>query len=195
MTEYRAIDEILIEAIVQVRGIVRIAPLDRAGRDELARIEREAEEHSLMGLGKVVNTGVREVLKCERVYAALTDMEFDWGCKANLLMKKDGEVVGEEVTGKEKIERLAEDKDVWFMHRNFVVYKSRVDFPKDVMRKICYFEIPSHEAEWDEIREHRARCRDLIYGSPSTPGDVYLKNRCFDGSDEKGTGTIIIGVA
>jgi hypothetical protein len=183
-------DELILEALHRVKGIVAAVPLADEDREEVRAIEADVETKSLLGLGKVINAGVREVLECDWVYAAQTDMEFDWTCRANLLMKKGDDVVGEEVTDKATIDRLSTDKNVWFLHKNFVVYKDKVSFPQDVMQKICYFEIPCHPADWPL----GLQCHSILYGSPSTPCDVFLKNRYFQGQDTKGTGTVLIGI-
>lgn len=187
-------DELILEALIRVIGIARAAPFADEDRTEVMKIEKEAEENSLMGLGKVVNVGVREVVECDWIYVALTSMEFDWGCHPNLLMKKGDEIVGEEVTDPQTIQRLAEDKNVWFMHKNFVVYRNRVAFPQDIMKKICYFEIPCHPAEWCIVDQGVVQCHSIIYGSPSTPCDVFLKNRYFEAKDVQGSGTVLIGI-
>ena len=187
-------DELILKALLRVKGIVRVAPFADKDRQKVIDIEQEAEAKSLMGLGKVVNAGVREVVKCDWIYVVLTDMDFDWSCRPNLLMKKGGEIVGEEVTDAKTIERLACEKNVWFMHKNFVVYRDRVSFPQDIMKKICYFEIPCHPADWCIVSEGDLQCHSIIYGSPSTPCDVFLKNQYFQALDAKGSGTVLIGV-
>lgn len=194
MIDREQADDLMMEALTRVTGITRTAPLADEDCEEVIRIEREAEANSLMGLGKVVNAGVREVVECDWIYVALTDMEFDWGCHPNLLMKKGDEIVGEEVTDPQRIKHLAEDKNVWFMHKNFVVYRNRVAFPHDIMKKICYFEIPCHPADWCIIDQGVMQCHSIIYGSPSTPCDVFLKERYFQAEDVQGSGTVLIGV-
>jgi hypothetical protein len=140
-------EELILAALQRVKGLAEVLPLADDDRQQLHAIEQEAEAKSLLGLGKVINAGVQGVLECDWVYVALTDMDFDWTCHPNLLMKKGDEVVGEEVTDQATIDRLAADPNVWFLHKNFVVYKDRVSFPQDVMKKICYFEIPCHPAQ------------------------------------------------
>lgn len=187
-------DEIIVEALNRVKGILKAAPVSKIDARRLLEIELEAEEKSLMGLGKVVNVGVRELVQYDWMYVALTSMDFDWGCRPNLVMKKGDEVVGEEVTDKDEIERLSRQKNVWFMHKNFVVYKNKVSFPKDVMEKVCYFEIPCHPADWCSVEEERLTCHSMVYAWPSTPGDVFLKEKYFGGADERGSGTVLVGV-
>jgi hypothetical protein len=183
-------DELILEALKRVKGLNQVVPLADEDRETVLAIEDEVETKSLLGLGKVINSGVRGVLECDWVYIGLTNMEFDWACRANLVMKKGEDVVGEEVTDQTIIDRLSADKNVWFLHKNFVVYKDKVSFPQDVMKKICYFEIPCHPADWPV----GLQCHSVVYGSPSTPCDVFLKNRYFQGADVKGVGTVLIGI-
>jgi len=194
MSEKSTADELILAALDRLKGIVAASIFAEEDRQKVFDIEQEAEAQSLMGLGKVINAGIREVLECEWIYVALTSMEFDWSTRPNLLMKKGDKIVGEEVTNKETIARLENDKNVWFMHKNFVVYKDQVTFPQDVMKKICYFEIPSHPADWFGDEKNKLRCHSIVYGSPSTPCDVFLKHRYFEGADTRGSGTVLIGV-
>jgi hypothetical protein len=183
-------DEIILAALRQVKGLTEVVPLADADRQTIRDIEAEAEAKSLLGLGKVINAGVQEILKCDWLYVGLTNLEFDWACHSNLLMKKGDQIVGEEVRNQETIDRLSTCENVWFLHKNFVVYKDRVTFPQDVMKKICYFEIPCHPANWPVDLQ----CHAILYCSPSTPCDVFLKNQYFQGVDSRGSGTILIGV-
>lgn len=187
-------DELILEALRRVKGITKVATFADEDRGRVIEIEQEAEEKSLMGLGKVINAGVREVVECHWIYVGLTSMEFDWSERPNLLMKKEDAIVGEEVTNPHTIKRLKDDKNVWFMHKNFVVYRDRVAFPHDIMKKICYFEIPCHPADWCIVDQGAVQCHSIVYGSPSTPCDVFLKGRYFQAEDAKGSGTVLIGV-
>jgi hypothetical protein len=194
MTEREELTKLIVPLLAAVAGIVEVVPVEDNDRAAILEIEREAEKKSLMGLGKVVNVGVMEVLDCDFVYAALTDMTFDWAVQPNLLLKKGDEIVGQEVTDEQTIERLAADANAWFMHKNFVVFKNKISFPKDVMEKICHFEIPTHTADWCISGKEDIECQLIIYGSPSTPCDVFLKDRYFLRKSDKGLGTILVGI-
>ncbi len=181
-------------ALSKVKGLKESCPLLNEDRQQILAKEQEAEERSLMGLGKVINSGVREVLNGDLVYVALTTMDFDWGCKATLILKKDQEVVGEEVRNKARIAELSEKENVWFLHKNFVVYKDKISFPQDIMKKVCYFEIPCLPADFCILDNDDFQCQSIIYSNPSTLCDIYLKEKYFAGIDEKGLGTILVGV-
>ena len=188
------VDQAVLAALNRVAGLESPQPLRKEDFDAILQKEDEAEERSLMGLGKVVNTGVRKVLTCERVYVALTTMDFDWGCKATLVLKKGDDVVGEEVRDDDAIAELSQRKDVWFMHKNFVIYKDKISFPQDIMKKICHFEIPCLPAEFCTPEDNRLGDRNILYATTATLGDIFLKNHYFDGMDQQGTGTILVGI-
>ena len=187
-------DALMVSALEKVKGIIKAYPFTAEDRRKILEIEEDAEKRSLMGLGKVINVGVREVLKCDLIYVALNNLDFDWGCHATLVLKKGDEVVGAEVRDEETIARLSNQKNVWFMHKNFVVYKDKMSFPQDIMQKICYFEIPCLPAEWCLVEDNTFDCNSIIYANPCTPSDIYLKEQYFNGLDEKGCGTILVSI-
>ena len=188
------IDQIMTVAFSKVQGLMQTDPFSDDDRQKMLEIEKEAEKNAFMGLGNVVNAGVREVLTCGIIYAALTNMDFEWGYRPTLVMKKGQELVGEEVRDKQRIAELSNREDVWFMHQNFVIYKDKVSFPQDLMKKVCHFEIPGLPAEWCVVEDDNFQCRSIIYANPSTLGDMFLKKQYFDEIDEKGLGPILIGV-
>jgi hypothetical protein len=187
-------ENLIISAMLSVNGIVRVSRIAEDDRREILMLEEEAEKRSLMGLGKVLNVGVRAVLKGDLVYVALTDMAFDWGCHATLVLKKGDAVVGEEVRDATAIAELSNQKNVWFMHRNFVIYKDKILFPQDIVKKICHFEIPCLPADWCVLQADDPDAPRLNYSAPSTLCDIFLKERYFDNRDERGLGTILLGV-
>ncbi|MFH1929995.1 MAG: hypothetical protein ABIN18_00215 [Pseudomonadota bacterium] len=187
------IDQMMIAAIKKTKGIVEACPFPDKDRQMVLQIEQEAEERGLMGLGKVTNSGVREVLNCSTIYVALTDMDFNWGSHPSLVLKKGQEVIGEEVRDNVVIARLSDQKNVWFMHDNFVIYKNKCSFPRDIMKKVCHFDIPCIPLELRIAEDDRFRYHPIIYANPATLCDTYLKEKYFRGVDQKGLGTILVG--
>ena len=185
-------DALMVSTLEKVKGIVKACPFAPEDHNKIMEIEEDAEKRSLMGLGKVINVGVREVLKCDSIYVALNNMNFDWGCHATLVLKKGDEVVGAEVRDEEIIAKLSKQKNVWFMHKNFVVYKDKMSFPQDIMQKICFFEIPCLPAEWCLVEDDSFQCNSIIYANPCTPSDVYLKEQYFNGTDENGSASFLV---
>lgn len=185
--------ETLKTEVKSVRGILDVKEFAQKDKEALVRIEKEAEEKSLLGLGKVINSGVFKVLDLGVILVALTSMEFDWGFHPSLILKKGEIIVGEEVRDPHKIDELTSRKEVWFMHRTFVVYKDRITWPKDIMEKACHFEIPAIPCEWDCVKCLHPRSK-LYFANPSPPADIFLKERYFGGQDQRGLGTILVGV-
>jgi hypothetical protein len=186
------INDVILNALEKVKGLKRVCRLRNEDYPVILQKEQEAEERSLMGLGKVLNTGVRKVLEHDFVYIALTTMEFDWGSHSTLVLKKGPEIVGEEVRDEAILAELSKKENVWFLHKNFVVYKDKISFPQDIMKKICHFEIPCLPAEFCVLEDHRFECRSITFANPSTLCDIYLKEQYFDGIDERGLGTILV---
>jgi hypothetical protein len=193
-TEQRFEDGGMLEALRAVRGVLQAARLQEDERETLRGVEAEAEKKSLQGLGRVINAGVRSVLACETVYVALTSPEFEWGCQAALILKKGEELVGEEVRGEAAIRELEGRPNVWFLHRNFVVYKDRVSFPGDLIDRTCHFEIPGLPADWLVLPESERGASETLWAMPSVPADAYLKRTHFGGAEEEGLGTVLVGV-
>lgn len=188
------IDGLMIAALHNVKGIVNSCPLPTEDHPRILEKELEAEERSLMGLGKVVNAGVRKILNHDLVYVALTSKDFDWGCYSTLLLKKGQEIVGQEIRDKAVLAELANKKNVWFLHKNFVIYKDRISFPGDIMNKICTFEIPCLPAKFCMLGDDQLQCHSINFASPSILCDLYLKEQYFDGEKVTELGTILIGV-
>ena len=189
----KMIDGVMISAFRNVKGIVNSCPLPNDDHPRILEKELEAEERSLLGLGKVVNAGVREILKHDLVYAALTSKDFDWGCYSTLLLKKGQEIVGQEIRDEAVLAELANKKNVWFLHKNFVIYKDRISFPGDIMNKICTFEIPCLPAEFCTLGDDQLQCQSINFASPSILCDLYLKEQYFGGENVTELGKILIG--
>lgn len=183
---------VLLKTLTGVKGIRAVSLITDQHKDDILRVEEDAEERALMGLGKTFNSGLREVLKCDIIAAALTDMGFDWSGFCGMQLKKGDQVVGEEIRDPNRIRELSQRSDVYFLHQNFVIYKGRIYFPQDIMNKICQFEFPSMRVDWFS---HLDGIESCIFCNPSTPTDIHIKKVFFEGKDERGLGTILIGVS
>ena len=194
MDDVKQLKNRIQQALAKVKGILDFYPIQSEDRSKILALEEEAEKRSLMGLGKVINAGIREVLQFDSVYVALTNMEYNWGHCSALVLKKGARLVGESIYDEAVIAKLSQAPNVWFMHRNFVIYKDLVSFPKDIMEKICHFEIPGLPGDQLDISTEDDIHTEIRYGIPSTYCDIHLKELYFEGRDEQGLGTLLIGV-
>lgn len=183
----------LCASLVRQKGVRAAFPLLDRDRNTLRELEDEAGKNAFMGLGRFVNTGVTAALQRRYLFAALTDPQFDWGCKAALSLTVKGVTAGEEVRDPEEIRRLRGRDDVWFMYESFVVYKNRIDYPRDLMSPDCRFETPALPADWWEWPPEAAAPDRRIVANPSALSDTYLKKCYFGGADTPGLGTILVG--
>ena len=182
----------LIAAFEAIDGIDEIFVLRDEDRFQLLDIEIQAEKKAFMGMGKTYNSGIREVLACGLVLLGLTNTGFDWGCQSHMVLKKDDEIVGEEVWEPNQIRELKKRADVWFLHQNFVVYKSKVNFPQDMVQKRCCFELPALILERGRVDLPPGQ--ECVMCHPSPAGDVLLKKAYWGGKDERGQGTVLFGL-
>jgi hypothetical protein len=186
-----------------IKGILLSYSIPKNDCREILTLEDESEKKSLMGMGKVINIGVRKVMHFASVYVALTSLEFNWGQCSSLILKKGDQLVGEDIYDEAVLAELAISPNSWFLHKNFVIYKDRISFPKDIEQKNCHFEIPGTSVDWlsdctkDDIHFN------VWYGNPSRFCDAhlkekyfsdYLKEKYFNGINEQGLGTILVGV-
>jgi hypothetical protein len=185
------IAERIVEYLLRIKGIRAVFRLDEEDRLRLLDVETAAEKKAFMGLGMCYNSGIRDVLRCDMVFVGITGMDFDWGCQSHIILKKGEEIVGEEVLDEARIEKLKERKDVWFLHKNFVIYKDSCSFPEDLVAKRCCFELPALTSEG--AIPGLEQFGDTVFCFPSTAGDVFLKERYYDAKDERGTGTAVFG--
>lgn len=186
--------DILLQALRKSKGVVQAALFLGEDHQKVIDLEGEAEKRGLMGLGKVFNSGLRDVLQCEHIFLGLTNMDFDWGGLPCLVLKKGDELVGQEVCDEQTRSRLSDQENVWFMHERFVIYKDRISFPKELLDKTCYFDTPCLPATWCTLEEDAGIDPDsIIFANPSLLTDGYLKKKYFHGVDEKGLGTILVG--
>ncbi|HMK36347.1 MAG TPA: hypothetical protein VK463_14830, partial [Desulfomonilaceae bacterium] len=144
-----------------------------------------------MGMGMCYNSGIRDVLRCPIVILAITTMDFDWSCQSHMILRKGDEVVGEEVRDPSRIAELEKQANVSFLHKNFVIYRDKVEFPRDIMDKKCCFELPALTQE--ESLPGLTEFGEYLFCFPSTAGDIFLKKTYYEARDEWGTGTVLFG--
>ena len=63
------------------------------------------------------------------------------------------------------------------------------------MKKTCHFEIPALPADWCRLEDEDIEYNYIIYANPGRSNDAFLKKQYFDGIQEQGLGTILIGIA
>jgi len=94
--------EEIIEFLKSLKGVEDVKLLTESEKQEIMKVEEEAEKCSLMGLMPGVNQGVREAISRTFTLAAITNNEFEWPVKGTVKFVYRGEVIGEEIRDEEE---------------------------------------------------------------------------------------------
>lgn len=161
------------EILSSIKGVRVICELNEEERREVLEIERKAEEKAADGFLRCYNAGIRAVLDKEVVLAVLHDENYQYPPEVIELLY-GGEVIGEEIRDKEKLEELRNRRDVLILGETFVIYKNRL--PTEYRRRAVSGEIyifipPMSVKELRDVEE----IYGVTEGMPSTPADCYLK--------------------
>ena len=170
-----------------VKGIVDFIPLSREELQKILELETEAEKKAVMGMGKCLNDGLREVAKRDMIIAVANDNDFRHASEPTIYWVADGIIIGEELPAKCDIEKLKKDQNVIFIGKNFIIHK---DALKLARCKDAVFTFPGLKfPELETIPE----IKDIISASPSGLADIYVKQKANLSLTDPALGTIIIG--
>jgi|Deesub1362A_J573_1020465.scaffolds.fasta_scaffold02149_3 hypothetical protein len=182
--------EEFVKLLINMRGIISVALLTGEEREQVERLEKEAEKRMLMGMGRGQNIGMREVMKKRYVFVCATTLEFKWPRKDLLRILYAGEVVGRDIYDKKELEELRAKGDI--VMGNIVLFRNKVRHlkAKRENRELNEgFTVQILPLELPELSRYGA-----VAASPSTPTDLYLKKLLNIPTDDGSLGTILVGV-
>ncbi len=170
-------------ALEGIKGVLWIKILSQEDKEKILQIEQEAEKHVLFGLGKGLNTGLREILKRDIIIAIGNDNEFEWPPESAIQLVSDGEVIGEEIKSPEKAKEYKEQGHV--IAGNLVIYRDKT---RSVMRARNFTVVfpPMSFKPFESISEFT----DVISASPCPPSHLFI---CEKMGKEEVPGTILVG--
>ena len=170
----QVIDEVSA-LLKKIKGVREVCELTNEEKKEALRIEVESEKKAVSGFMRCYNAGMRSVVEKEVVLAILHDENYRYPPETVQLIC-GGEVVGEEVREKERAEELKKRRDVLWLGDTFVIYKDRLPrgYRKKMMSGSIYIFIPPMSVK--EL-EKVDRIYGVVEAMPSTPTDLYLKDR------------------
>ncbi len=170
--------------LAHVAEVVDIRPLSDEERAHVRGLEDQAQESGAVGgLMAFVNEGIDQALASDAVYAVLTGpMVDDPPAPWTIMLDDEDKVIGEWLPAS-RIEEARQSGHCIFLSDDFVMYKNRRPKGKSrfVMPYIC---LP--------LEEDDARFTVCGVGSPSTPGDEYI--RSLMGNPGKDVATLVLGV-
>ncbi|AEH60326.1 conserved hypothetical protein [Methanosalsum zhilinae DSM 4017] len=186
--QHEDIIENVREELEKIKGVGETYVLDEEDRKMIEKLEEQASQMTLMGLGIGDNRGVKEVIKSDVIVAFTTTMEYEWPCGPNVILMHRNEVVGEEVNDPEELKK-------WDCKDNALVIGNIVIYGKDVLNsamkdseRIVVVMPPKECPEISRIPD----VKDVALGSPSPPSDEYIKEK-MKVTKEQGMGTFMLG--
>ncbi|MCJ7797552.1 MAG: hypothetical protein MUQ56_12455 [Thermoleophilia bacterium] len=164
--------------------VLDVRLLTREERSEAQRLEDLAEESGAAGgIMPFVNEGIHAALASDAVFAVTTGpMTNEPPTPWTIMVDEDDQVIGEWLS-ESRIAEARENKRCIFLSDDFVMYKDPRPRGKSrfVMPFIC---LP--------LKGDDSRFTVCGVGSPSTPGDEYI--RSLMGSPGSDVATLLLGV-
>jgi hypothetical protein len=178
-------DNIEVEdKIKSIKGILKMERLNEEEKIEVLRLEGDAECHVMMGLCKGMNIGLRKALEKSKVFACLTDNTMEWPRCPYIKIYVGDEVIGEEIVNPDQMEELKKQGNIFA--GDIVFYKEKFSLMRERNNDMKVHILP---LEMPEVLG-----KGSVVGSPSPPGDTYLKKKLAGDLQDSRLGTIIIGV-
>lgn len=170
-------------ALEGVKGVIGTKMLSREEREKILELEEESEKHVLYGMGKGLNTGLREILKRDFIVAIANDNEFEWPPEPALQIVCDNEVIGEEIKSLEKAEEYKMQGHI--VTGNLVIFKDKA---KSVMARKDFTVIfpPMSFKQLESIQEFA----DIVSASPCPPSHLFISEQM---NTNDAPGTLLVG--
>ena len=177
------IEKKLRSALEGVKGVLGIKILSQEEREKILELEQEAEKHVLFGMGKSLNTGLREILKRDFIVAIANDNEFEWPLEPAVQIVCDNEVIGEEIKSPEKAEEYKRQGHI--VAGNLVIFKDKA---KSIMARKDFTVVlpPMSFKQLEGIDEFT----DIVSASPCPPSHLFISEQM---SANNAPGTILVG--
>jgi len=183
----------VISKLMKIKGIEATYVLTKKDRNEILKSERKAEEQILSGCAMGFNLGLRKVLEREVVIAFLHNENYEWPQDPTVQLICENELVGEEIKDKKRFLSLKHEGKVILFGDSFALYTNKLELMKKARPESMYFLFPP--LKMPQIGDLQD-VLDVILSIPSTPADLYLKERMREqGIDvsKKRLGTALLG--
>lgn len=182
------ITEQVLEKLGQVKGVGATKLLSSEDRETIRKMEEKADQMTLMGLGRGDNQGVKKVLDMDVLVSFLTDMDYEWPCGPNVILKHKDKKVGEDTEDAERLKEVEKSSDSLVIG-NIIIYDKEILMEANSSKEPLVVVLPPKECEPVGCIEGVS---DAILASPSTPTDEYIKEKMCE-TNECGSGTFLLG--
>ena len=174
-----------VKIIKKLKGVLDVQELSEEDKKALLEIESGRKEDII----PVVNIGLEECMKQDFHLAVLKNTEFRGPPIPTVLLVTDkGRVLGQELISPEEKVKYQNRKDAFFMSPEFVIFKPD-ESTRSMQKEKEFFLLPS--VPFPEL-ENIEGVVDVVSCSPSTEGDVYLKDK-YGYPQDPHIATILVG--
>ncbi|MCP8307822.1 MAG: hypothetical protein H3Z52_01010 [archaeon] len=177
------IEEKVRLALKEIKGVLCIKILSQEEKEKILKLEQEAEKKVLYGMGKGLNTGLREILKREIIVAIANDNEFEWPPEPAIQIVCNNEVIGEEIKSPEKAKEY--ERQGHIVSGNLVIFRDKT---QSIMSRKDFTVVfpPMSFKQLEGIDEFT----DVMSASPCPPSHLFI-SECMNANNAPGT--ILVG--
>ncbi len=188
MVELETIENV-VKKIKNLDGTHNFYVPDDEDKKKILEKEKQAEKNVMMGLGKGDNQAIKKIInEKDACLVFVTDKEFEWPSGPNLILKRNKEVIGKEITDKDELEELKQ-KDNVLVRDTLVIFKDKMKekgFKKGKNKPTVIFP----PKEFKPIKNLKG-IKKPIFGSPCPPAHDYLQKKMkMNLSHEHGTALV-----
>lgn len=170
-------------------GVVQARVLSDSEKKSLTEIEARNEEKKFMGMCRTYNKGARETMSRKHTLAlVIKGGQFKAISFPRMKMMYKGELVGEELYEKDRIEELKKDSKNLFLWENFVMFMRKLPNDRSEYERVVIVHTPS-----EDIPQDLSMFENLVMGEPCAESDLVIKESFRFKSQEGIFGTILIG--
>jgi hypothetical protein len=190
MKDHKICLNLVLKTLNNFKGVKKFKVLSAEEKKNILELEEKVEKKIAYGMCKTINDGVREALK--RVYTiglVIDTSIYEYPHHSSMVMICDDDIVGEEVKDLKQIDKLKKVRSNFFLWDNFVIYTQRLPKGKEARQRLRLIYNP-REVKQLEVVE----CVEKgIFGTPSSEGDILVKNLLDYSSKDPLLGTCLIG--
>jgi hypothetical protein len=180
----------VLDVLRDCGGVIEARLLTNEEKKSVSHVEEKAEEKIAYGMCKTVNKGVREALSMHNTAGLVIDSSvFEYPHHPGMKMLYEDTIVGEQVKDKARVEELKKNRANFFLWDEFVLYMSKLPRGAEERKKLrmVYVERPATQLEG-----HPCVLRSVL-GTPSTDGDLLVKELLSARNDKPTIGTCLVG--
>ena len=181
---------LVLNTLKDCKGVLEARILSEEEKKRVLEFEEKVEEKMVYGMCRTLNKGVREALAMQYTAGLVIDSSvFEYPHHPSMRMLYEDRIVGEQVREKTQMEELKKSRTNFFLWDEFVLYIHKLPRGAEERKKLrmVYIERPATQLEGHPCIEKS------FFGTPSTEGDLLVKELLAAKYDKLTIGTCLVG--